>query len=58
MAKYSIHTKSSVEKELRLTQYEPVKLIDKTPESKTKDIKEEKSELNRGESPPKPSTSV
>ncbi len=40
------------------TQYEPVKLIDKTPESKTKDCKEEKSELNQGESQPKTPTAV
>jgi N-acetylglutamate synthase-like GNAT family acetyltransferase len=49
---------TKMENKLRLKQYEPVKLIDKTPEIKTKDIKEEKCELNRDESPPKTSTSV
>jgi len=47
---------AKMENELRLTQYEPVKLIDKTPESKTKDCKEEKSKLNQSESQPKTPT--
>jgi GNAT superfamily N-acetyltransferase len=49
---------TKMENELRLKQYEPVKLIDKTSEPKTKDGKEEKSELNQGESQPKTSTPV
>jgi ribosomal protein S18 acetylase RimI-like enzyme len=51
---YKIEDEMAImQEEFRLKTFEPVKLVEKTSEGKTKDVKEEKTELKQEESKPK-----